>query len=77
MDNHNYPEGSDTSGAPWNEPQDVSHKRFVSVTISYYDTVDAPEGVIDSMVELILTDRAFAGEFPKKFDVDEIVILKD
>ena len=28
--------------APFNEPLNTEHKRFVSVTISYYDTVEAP-----------------------------------
>lgn len=28
--------------APFNEPLDVKHKRFVSVTISYYDEVELP-----------------------------------
>ena len=40
MNNYDYPVGSDTSDAPWNQPLDVKHKRFVSVTISYYDEVE-------------------------------------
>ena len=77
MNNYDYPLGSDTPDAPWNQPLDVKHKRFVSVTISYYDEVELPPDAEEKQIEEVLRQKVSDGNFPKNFDIDELVILKD
>ena len=77
MNNYDYPVGSDTPDAPWNQPLDVKHKRFVSVTISYYDEVELPPDAEEKQIEEVLRQKVSDGNFPKNFDIDELVILKD
>lgn len=73
-----YPIGAaDDKTAPYNEPIDVEHKRFISVTISYYDTVSLPEDASDLDINRSFSDKITEGHFPKKFDVDDIVILNE
>lgn len=63
--------------APWNAPLDVKHKRFVSVTISYYDEVELPPDAEDSQIEEAIIEKVKRQDFPKKVDFDEIVILDE
>lgn len=63
--------------APFNEPLNTEHKRFVSVTISYYDTLELPLDATGRQIEEAFIDKANSGEFPKEFNVDEIVVLDE
>lgn len=57
MDNYNYPIGSDTSYAPWNDKV-KEHKKYISLTISfpmifegdlsYHEINDRVESIIDN-----------------------------
>ena len=74
----NLPLGAEYNpNAPFNEPLNVSYTRFVSVTISYYDTLELSPDATDKQIEEAFIDKANSGEFPKEFDVDEIVILDE
>lgn len=77
MNNYDYPLGSDTPDAPWNQPFDVKHKRFVSVTISYYDEVELPPDAEEEQIKEALEEKVRRQDFPKKVDFDEIVILDE
>ena len=63
--------------APFNEPLNTEHKRFVSATISYYDTLELPLDATGRQIEEAFIDKANSGEFPKEFNVDEIVVLDE
>lgn len=63
--------------APFNEPLNTEHKRFVSVTISYYDTVEAPVNSSDDFIEKSFYKKVFDRDIPKEFDIDEVVVLND
>lgn len=74
----NAPLGADEDPrAPWNQPLDVKHKRFVSVTISYYDEVELPSNVEEEQIKEALEEKVRRQDFPKKIDFDEIVILEE
>lgn len=74
----NLPLGAaNNPNAPFNEPLNVSCTRFVSVTISYYDTLELPPDATDRQIEEAFIDKANSREFPKEFDVDEIVVLDE
>lgn len=77
MNNCDYPIGSDTPDAPWNQPLDIKYERFISVTISYYDEVELPPGAEEEQIKEALRQKASDGNFPKNFDIDELVILED
>lgn len=77
MNNYDYPLGSDTPDAPWNQPLDVKHRRFVNVTLSYYDEVELPPDAEEEQIKEALEDKVRRQDFPKKVDFDEIVILKE
>lgn len=74
----NAPLGADEDPrAPWNAPLDVKHKRFVSVTISYYDEVELPPDATKEQIEEAFKQKVSDGKFPKEFDIDEIIILEE
>ena len=77
MNNYDYPLGSDTPNAPWNQSLDVKHKRFVSVTISYYDEVELPPDAEEEQINEAFEEKVRQQDFPKKVDFDEIVILEE
>lgn len=75
----NYPVGTENSpDAPYNEPLDTEHKRFVSVSLSFNYTYkghpDVREEVIREAVEKYIKSEAFSNQ---PFDIDELVILKE
>lgn len=74
---NNAPLGSDTPNAPWNQSLDVKHRRFVSVTISYYDEVELPPDAEEEQIKEALEEKVRRQDFPKKVDFDEIVILEE
>lgn len=78
MNMDNLPLGAefDTS-APFNEPLNVKHRRFVSTSISYYDTVELPSDATEEQIDEAFRQKASDGKFPKEFDIDEVVILDD
>ena len=73
----NYPLGAlEDPNAPFNEPLNKVETRYVSVTLSFETKVrvspDATEDDIYNMIE----EGIKRGNFPKKYDIDELVILK-
>ena len=74
----NLPLGAEVdSDAPFNELLNVKHKRFVSVTISYYDEVELPPDAEEEQINEALEEKVRRQDFPKKVDFDEIVILDE
>lgn len=74
----NYPIGArDNPKAPYNEALDVKHRRFVSLTISYYTEVEGPPDMRDECVEEQIRKNVMDGNIPKEFDIDELVIIND
>ena len=74
----NYPPGAaNDSRAPYNEPLNAEHKRFVSVTISYYDKVYLPEDATEEQIKEELRDRIYNNVFPNEFNIDEFIVLDD
>lgn len=72
----NVPLGSDEDKrAPWNQPSNVKHRRFVSVTMSYYDEVELSPDTEDVYIEEAIIDKVKRQDFPREVDFDEIVIL--
>ncbi len=65
------------TNAPFNEPLNVKHKRFVSASISYYDEVELPPDATKEQIEEAFNQKVSDGKFPKEFDIDEIVILEE
>jgi len=55
----------------------MHHSRFVSVTISYYDTVEAPVNSSDDFIEKSFYKKVFDRDIPKEFDIDDVVVLND
>lgn len=74
----NAPLGADEDPrAPWNAPLGVKHKRFVSVTISYYDEVELPPDAEEEQIKEAFHKKVEDAEFPKEFDIDEVVVLEE
>lgn len=75
--NDNIPIGADIEEAPWNEPLDVKHKRFVSVTLSFYTEVEgSPDMREDAIRESVMKD-IHDGNIPEEYDIDELIILDE
>lgn len=74
----NYPTGAKyDSSAPYNQPSDIKYKRFVSLTISYYDTIEAPPDLEEHDIIGLFKEKVNSGDIPDKYDIDELVILDD
>lgn len=74
----NLPAGSENDPrAIFNEPLDVKYKRFVSVTLSYYDEVELPPDTEEEQIKEALEEKIRKRNFPKKVDFDEIIILEE
>lgn len=74
----NYPPGAaNNPNAPYNEPLNKEHKRFVSVTISYYDSAYLPEDATEEQIRDELFHHVYDSKFPDKFDIDEFVMIDD
>lgn len=63
--------------APFNEPLDVKYRRFVSVTISYYDEVELPPDAGEEQINEAFHKKVEDAGFPKEFDIDEVVVIDD
>ena len=74
----NLPIGAaNDSRAPYTEPLNIEHKRFVSVTISYYDKVYLPKDASEEQIREELRKHVEDNEFPECFDIDEFVVIDD
>lgn len=75
----NYPIGAkDDARAPYNEPLDVEHKRFVSVTLSFYHTVEGHPEMSEEKIRELIEDYIKSSDFSNvAFDIDELVIIND
>lgn len=74
----NLPAGcGDSPDAPWNESLPIKHRRFVSLTISYYTDVEGSPDISDKQIEETIREDVKNGRIPNKFDIDELVILND
>lgn len=65
------------TNAPFNEPLNVKHKRFVSASISYYDEVELPPDAEDKQIEEAIIEKVKRLDFPKKVDFDEVLVIND
>ena len=74
----NLPLGAEhDSLAPFNEPLDVRHRRFVSLTISYYTDVEGSPDMTEEQIEDYIRSSLESGVFPKKFWIDEVCVIED
>lgn len=75
----NYPIGAkDDVRAPYNEPLDVKHKRFVSVTLSFYHTVEGHPEMSKKEIKEAVENYIKSKEFSSvPFDIDELIVLND
>lgn len=68
----NLPLGAENNpNAPFNEPLNTEHKRFVSVTISYYDTVEAPVNSSDDFIE-----KSFYKRYLTEIFLRNLILMK-
>lgn len=65
------------TNAPFNEPLNIKHRRFVSASISYYDEVELSPDATKEQIEEAFKQKVSDGKFPKEFDIDEIIILEE
>lgn len=63
--------------APWNEPLDVDHKRFVSVSLSFYHNVSGPPDMTEEQIREAIDNWIKSWKEPREFDVDELVVLDE
>ena len=75
--NDNIPIGANIKEAPWNEPLNVKHRRYVSLTISFNTEVEGPPDMREECIKEIIEGDINEGIFPDKFDIDEIIILEE
>ena len=74
----NYPPGAKYDpSAPYNQPSDIKYKRFVSLTISYYDTIDAPPDLEEQDIKNLFIEKIENELHNKGVDIDELIILDD
>lgn len=74
----NLPIGAeDNPDAPFNEPLNVEHKRFVSLSISFYHTIDGNPDMSESDINLAVREWISSWQIPKQFDIDELVIMEE
>ena len=65
------------ANAPYNQPSDVEHKRFVSLSISFYTTVTGSPYMSDKDIENSIRESIEQEAKNHKFDIDELEILDD
>lgn len=75
--NDNIPVGADVKEAPWNEPLNIKHRRYVSLIISFDTEVEGPPDMREECIKESIERNIKGGIFPDKFDIDELVILKE
>lgn len=75
----NYPIGAkDNPRAPYNEPLDVEHERFVSVTLSFYYKVKGHPEMSEEKIRELIEDYVKSSDFSNvAFDIDELIVLND
>lgn len=74
----NYPLGAKNDPlAPYNQPSDIKYKRFISLTISFYDYIDAPPDLEEQDVKNLFIEKIENELQDKGVDIDELVILED
>ena len=73
-----YPAGAEFDpNAPYNQPMDVEHKRFVSLSISYYTTVTGSPYMSDKDIENSIREDIEKEANERGFNIDELEILED
>lgn len=74
----NYPLGAKYDpSAPYNQPSDIKYKRFVSLTISYYDTIEAPPDLNEEEIKSLFIEKIKEAIKDREIDIDELIILDD
>lgn len=74
----NYPLGAKNDpSAPYNQPSDIKYKRFISLTISFYDYIDAPPDLEEQDIKNLFIEKIENELHNKGVDIDELVILED
>lgn len=75
---NNAPLGADEDPqAPWNQPLNVKHRRFVSVILAYYDEVELPPDIEEEQIKEALKEKVRKQDFPKDVDLIDILILDE
>lgn len=74
----NYPPGAKYDPtAPYNQPSDIIYERFISLTISYYDTIEASPDLDEEDIKSLFIEKIEEAIKGKEIDIDEIEILDD
>ena len=74
----NLPLGAEyDSLAPFNEPLNVRHRRFVSLTISYYTDIEGSPDMTEEQIEESVRNSLENRMFPNKFWIDEVCVMED
>lgn len=68
---------SEEERAPWNDHLPVRHRRFVSVTLSYYTDVEGDPDMSEYRIKDYIEDDIRSWVRPKDFCIDDLEILKD
>lgn len=63
----------------WDTNKDLKRKyrRFVSVTLSYYDEIELSSEAEEEQINKVFEEKIRKQDFPKKVDFDEIIILNE
>lgn len=63
----------------WDTNKDLKRKyrRFVSVTLSYYDEIELSSKAEEEQINKVFEEKIRKQDFPKKVDFDEIIILNE
>lgn len=73
----NYPLGAaEDKAAPYNEPLDVDHKRYVSLSISFDISIFGHPDISEEMIEKEIRDK-INSSIPFDANIDELIILKE
>ena len=74
----NLPLGAEVdSDAPFNEPLNKNKTRFVSLSMSFYINLSLNPDITESEIKGKVEDYIKSWSIPVKFDIDELVVIKD
>lgn len=78
MNTGDYPVGAaNDPKAPYNEPLDVKHRRCVSLTISYYATVEGSPDMSEEQIRDAIRADVEAGKIPEGFYIDDFYVMEE
>lgn len=72
-----YPPGAEHDpNAPFNEPLNKVETRYVSVTLSFETRIRVSLDATEDDIYCMIKEDIKKGNLPKKYDIDELVILE-